>query len=234
MSDPQHPRPVRSYVLREGRITNAQRRAFGGPWQRFGLEYPGKQWLNLPAVFGNAHPVYLEIGFGNGETLLSMARRHPDRNYLGIEVHRPGVGRLLLTLEHERLDNVRVMRHDAVEVLERNLPPASLAGVYLLFPDPWPKKRHRKRRILQPAFVDLLASRIGSGGLLHLATDWQDYAEQMLTLVSACPAFANVAGAGEFAPRPGDRPLTRFEPRGQDLGHEVRDLIFVRRQADES
>lgn len=225
---------MRSYVLREGRITKAQQRAFDEPWQHFGLEHPGKRWLDLPEVFGNIHPVYLEIGFGNGETLLSMARQHADRNYLGIEVHRPGVGRLLLTLEDDGLENVRVMRHDAVEVLEQNLPPASLAGVYLLFPDPWPKKKHQKRRILQPAFIKLLASRIATGGFLHLATDWQDYAEQMMARVSASQAFANVAGPGNFAPRPDDRPLTRFEQRGRHLGHAVWDLVFARRQTDES
>ena len=232
MSDPRHPRPVRSYVLREGRITKGQRRAFDGPWRRFGLEYPGKQRLDLPGVFGNRQPVYLEIGFGNGESLAELAGRYPDRNYLGIEVHRPGVGRLLLRLEEAGLDNVRVLRHDAVEVLEHNLAPGSLQGVYLFFPDPWPKKRHHKRRIIQPAFVELLASRIRPGGLLHMATDWRDYAAHMLDSVGACEDFVNTAGPGNYAPRPDDRTLTRFEKRGQRLGHEVWDLIFLRRQAD--
>jgi tRNA (guanine-N7-)-methyltransferase len=229
VSDARHPRSVRSYVLREGRITKAQQRAFNGPWKRFGLEYPGRQWLDLPGAFGNGRPVYLEIGFGNGEALLWMARQHPDRNYLGIEVHRPGVGRLLLSLEETGLLNVRVVRHDAMEVLDHNLPPASLHGIYLFFPDPWPKKRHQKRRIVQPAFVDLLASRLRPGGFLHMAPDWQNYAEQMMIRVSASQDFANVAGPDRFSPRPDDRPLTRFEQRGQRLGHEVRDLIFLRR-----
>ncbi len=233
MSTPQYPRSVRSYVLREGRITKAQRRAFDGPWKRFGLEYPGRQWLDLPGAFGNGHPLYLEIGFGNGESLLWLAGRHPDRNYLGIEVHRPGIGRLLLGLEERGLHNVRVLRHDAVEVLEYNLPPGGLQGVYLFFPDPWPKKRHHKRRIVQPAFVDLLASRLSPGGLLHMATDWRDYAEQMLERVGASRDFVNTAGPGRFSARPDDRPLTRFEQRGQHLGHQVWDLIFLRRQTDE-
>ncbi len=232
MSESNPPRTVRSYVLREGRITKAQRRAFDGPWKRFGLDYPGKQWLDLPGVFGNRHPVYLEIGFGNGESLAGLAGRHPDRNYLGIEVHRPGMGRLLLRLEETGLRNVRAMRHDAVEVLEHNLPPGSLQGVYLFFPDPWPKKRHHKRRIVQPAFVDLLASRIRPGGLLHMATDWRDYAGHMMDSVGACDDFVNVAGPGRYSPRPDERPSTRFEKRGQRLGHGVWDLIFLRRPAD--
>jgi tRNA (guanine-N7-)-methyltransferase len=222
-------RPIRSYVLREGRLTAGQERAFAALWPRFGVEYTGIP-LDLPALFGNDRPVWLEIGFGNGDALATLAERHPDRNYLGIEVHRPGVGHLLLRLEAHALANVRLLRHDAVEVLRSALPPASLAGVYLFFPDPWHKRRHHKRRIVQPELVDLLARVIRPGGLFHAATDWEDYAQQMHAVIEASPAFENVAGPGRFAPRPDERPLTRFEQRGQSLGHGVWDLLFRRRQ----
>jgi tRNA (guanine-N7-)-methyltransferase len=222
-------RPIRSFVLREGRLTAGQQRAFEMLWPRWGLAFQDHE-LDLRTVFGNTHPVYLEIGFGNGESLAEMARRHPERNYLGIEVHRPGVGHLLLRLEELGLSNVRVIRHDAVEVLERMLTGGSLAGVYLFFPDPWHKKRHHKRRILQPTFLDRLARVIRPGGLFHAATDWQDYAEHMMDLLSADGLrFENSAGPGNFTPRPDDRPLTRFEQRGQRLGHGVWDLVFTRR-----
>lgn len=223
-----HHRPVRSYVLREGRLTAGQERAFTELWPRFGVDFGGAQ-LDLPLLFGNDRPVWLEIGFGNGDTLVTLAERHPDRNFLGIEVHRPGVGHLLLQLESRGLANVRVLRHDAVQVLQQALPPASLAGAYLFFPDPWQKRRHHKRRILQPGFVGLLARVIRPGGLFHAATDWEDYAQQMLAVLEASPVFENVAGRGVFSPRPEERPLTRFEQRGQRLGHGVWDLLFRRR-----
>lgn len=226
------PRPlrqVRSFVLREGRLTAGQQRAFETLWPRWGLDFTG-QPLDLPTVFGNDHPVHLEIGFGNGESLAAMAQAHPGRNYVGIEVHRPGVGHLLLRLEELGCENVRVMRHDAVEVLDTMLPTASLAGIYLFFPDPWHKKRHHKRRILQPALLDQLARVIRPGGFFHAATDWQDYAEHMLAVLGADrQRFENAAGAGRYLPRPDDRPLTKFERRGQGLGHGVWDLIFHRR-----
>ena len=221
-------RPVRSYVLREGRLTAGQERAFSELWPRFGVDLLGVP-LDLPALFGNDRPVWLEIGFGNGDTLATLAERHPDRNYLGIEVHRPGVGHLLLQLEARALANVRLIRHDAVEVLAHALAPASLAGAYLFFPDPWHKRRHHKRRIAQAGFVALLARAIRPGGQFHAATDWEDYARHMLAVLEASPAFENAAGAGAFAPRPEDRPLTRFEQRGQRLGHGVWDLVFWRR-----
>ncbi len=225
---PRH-RRIRSFVLREGRLTPGQQRAFDTLWPRWGIDYAAAP-LDLGAVFGNAHPVYVEIGFGNGESLAEMARRHPERNYLGIEVHRPGVGHLLLRLDELGCNNVRVIRHDAVEVLANMLPAGSLAGVYLFFPDPWHKKRHHKRRILQPAFVAELARVIRPGGLLHAATDWEDYAQQMMDVLGdAAALFANSAGGHRFAPRPDDRPLTKFEQRGQRLGHGVRDLLFTRR-----
>lgn len=222
-------RPIRSFVLREGRLTAGQQRAFETLWPQWGLAFAARR-LDLREVFGNDHPVYLEIGFGNGESLAEMARRHPERNYLGVEVHRPGVGHLLLKIEEYGCRNVRVIRHDAVEVLAQMLSPASLQGVYLFFPDPWHKKRHHKRRILQPAFLDILAQVLRPGGFLHAATDWQDYAQQMMEVLSADTArFENPAGPGQYTPRPADRLLTRFEQRGQRLGHGVWDLVFTRR-----
>jgi tRNA (guanine-N7-)-methyltransferase len=176
------------------------------------------------------HPIYLEIGFGNGETLAQMAEARPERRYLGVEVHRPGVGHLLLELQRRVLTNVRVLRHDAVELLTHGLPSASLDGVYLFFPDPWPKQRHHKRRILSPGVVALLARAIRVGGTFHAATDWTPYAEQMLAVLGqAADLFANTSASGGYCERPDDRPLTKFERRGRGLGHPVHDLIFRRR-----
>ena len=221
-------RPVRSYVLREGRITPGQQRAFAELWPRYGVTFDGAEPLDLTALFGNRHPVVLEIGFGNGDSLAATAARHPKTNYLGIEVHRPGVGRLLQTLAEQGLDNVRVLRHDAIEVLERGLPPASLAVAQLFFPDPWPKKKHHKRRIVQPELLDPLHRVLQPGGIFHAATDWHDYATHMLAVLEADPRFENVAGKGHFAPRPESRPETKFERRGRRLGHGVWDLLFRR------
>ncbi len=230
---PDHPpqrRPIRSFVLRQGRLTEAQERAFAELWPRYGVEWPAGEALDLPALFGNDQPVYLEIGFGNGETLAEIAARHPEHNYLGVEVHGPGVGHLLLEIERRGLSNLRLVRQDAVDLLDSGLAPASLAGVYLLFPDPWPKKRHHKRRLLNPEFVTRLARVIRPAGLFHAATDWEPYALQMLEVLTASEAlFRNAAGPGQFTPRPEDRPLTKFEQRGQRLGHGVWDLIFLRR-----
>ena len=216
-------------MLREGRLTPGQERAFAELWPRYGVGTVGIP-LDLAALFGNLRPVWLEIGFGNGETLLHLATHHPERNYLGIEVHRPGVGHLMLQLDAAGISNVRLIRHDAVEVLRDALPPASLAGVYLFFPDPWHKTRHHKRRIVQPAFVGLLARVIAPGGIFHAATDWEDYARHMLRVLgAAADVFENTAGAGCFFPRAEDRPPTRFERRGHRLGHGVWDLVFRRR-----
>jgi tRNA (guanine-N7-)-methyltransferase len=225
---PSHHRRIRSFVLRDGRLTSGQQRAFDEVWPRWGTDFVAGQALDPVGLFGNDRPVWLEIGFGNGESLATLALRHPERNYLGIEVHRPGVGHLLLKIEELGLKNLRVIRHDAVEVLAA-LPDACLAGALLYFPDPWHKKKHHKRRILQPAMVDALARVIRPGGLFHAATDWEDYGQHMIRVLSASPAFENTAGAGQFSPRPDDRPLTRFERRGQRLGHGVRDLQFRRR-----
>jgi tRNA (guanine-N7-)-methyltransferase len=225
---PQDPaRRIRSFVLREGRMTNAQQRALDELLPRFGVE-PGPGLLDFAAVFGRPAPVVLEIGFGNGESLAAMAKAHPEYHYLGIEMHRPGIGHLLLRLQENSLDNVRVIRADAQEVLARNVPDGSLHGVQLFFPDPWPKKRHHKRRIVQTAWAELVRRKLEIGGFLHLATDWENYAEHMLETLGRIAGFSNPAGPGQFSPRPPQRPVTRFESRGQRLGHNVRDLIFIR------
>jgi len=226
-SQPPQNRPIRSYVLRQGRLTRGQERAFELYWPRLGLDYQAAP-LDLAGVFGNSNPVYLEIGFGNGESLAAMARDNPDRNYIGIEVHRPGVGHLLMKLEEYGCGNVRVCHHDAVEVLRDMVPDQALAGVYLFFPDPWHKKRHHKRRIVQPGLVQLLAQKIQPGGFLHAATDWEDYALHMLAVLRSSSDFRNTAVEGDFVARPDYRPLTRFEQRGLRLGHGVWDLIFER------
>ncbi|MCP3660918.1 MAG: tRNA (guanosine(46)-N7)-methyltransferase TrmB [Gammaproteobacteria bacterium] len=221
-------RPIRSFVLREGRLTKGQEKAFETIWPEYGIDFEGKP-LDLPTIFGNRNPVYLEIGFGNGDSLARMAQANPDRNYLGIEVHRPGVGHLLIKIEALGLTNLRLMRHDGVEVMKLGITDGALAGAYLFFPDPWHKKRHNKRRILNPEFVTELARTIHSGGQFHAATDWDEYAQQMLQVLEASGPFENTAGTGNFTPRPAERPLTKFEQRGERLGHGVWDLIFKRK-----
>lgn len=211
-------------------MTDAQRRALTELWPRYGID-PGETPIDFSAVYGRVAPVHLEIGFGNGDALAAMAAAHPENNFLGIEVHRPGVGSLLRRCATEQLDNVRVMSVDAKDVLERQIAPGSLAAVYVFFPDPWPKKRHHKRRLVQPEFVALVRGRLAFGGLFRLATDWQDYAQQMLAVLSADPELENLAGAGQYASRPSERPITRFEQRGARLGHGVWDLAFRRRDA---
>jgi tRNA (guanine-N7-)-methyltransferase len=228
MSEEHAPRSIRSFVTRAGRITDAQQRALLELWPRFGIE-PGSSLLDLPAIFGRQAPLTVEIGFGNGTNLIALARAHPERNYLGIEVHRPGIGRLLLALASEGLTNVRVICRDAVEVLEQQLPPASLDEVLILFPDPWPKKRHHKRRLVQASFTQLLADRLALDGVLRIATDWEPYAQEMLATLSAHPSLSNLAADGGFIPRPAERVVTRFEQRGERLGHAVWDLAFRRR-----
>lgn len=221
-------RHVRSFVLRQGRTTPAQQRAFDVHWRRWGLDFQGRP-RDFDAVFGRAAPRIVEIGFGNGEQLERAAREDPARDYVGIEVHRPGVGRLLNALAAAGLGNVRVYRHDAVEVLRDEVAPGSLAEIRICFPDPWPKKRHHKRRLVQPDFVALAASRLVAGGLLQLATDWEDYAHHMLDVLDACPLLANRAGTGGFSARPAWRITTHFERRGRHLGHGVWDLVHERR-----
>lgn len=223
-------RKIRSYVLREGRLTAGQERAFATLWPEFGVEFTPGQPLDLPAIFGNDNPIILEIGFGNGASLAEMAANNPEQNYLGIEVHSPGVGRLLLEIEERALTNLRVMRHDAVEVLESGIGPEALDAVYLFFPDPWHKKKHNKRRILQPSFIQLLGKTVKPGGTFHAATDWEHYAEQMMEVLTAAhDLFENSADKENFSPRPDYRPVTKFEQRGERLGHGVWDLVFRRK-----
>lgn len=220
-------------MLRSGRLTPGQQRAFKEFWPRYGVEFNPKRKLDFNARFGNRHPVYLEIGFGNGESLAQTALAHPERNYLGIEVHPPGVGHLLMRIDELKLNNLRIMQHDAIEVLRQCIAPGSLAGVQLFFPDPWHKKRHHKRRIVQPGFVELLARSIRPGGLFHAASDWENYAAHILGVLSDMPEyFTNTAGPGNYTPRPAHRPLTKFEQRGQRLGHGVWDLVFKRTQTN--
>ncbi len=220
-------RTVRSYVLRAGRVTEGQKRALEDLWPLYGVE-PAKLPLDLESLFGNAQPVIMEIGFGNGDATWQMAKANPDRNYLGVEVHKPGVGSLLLKLEENGLDNVRIASEDAVEFLAQRIPDGALEGICLYFPDPWPKKRHHKRRIIQAPFVALMARKIRVGGLLHLATDWQPYAEFMLEVMRSEPDFENLSPAGDICPKPEWRPPTKYERRGQRLGHRVSDLVFRR------
>jgi tRNA (guanine-N7-)-methyltransferase len=221
-------RPIRSYVLRQGRTSPAQKRALDTLYAQHGLRY-SPHLLDQFDVFGRRAPLVLEIGSGMGETTAAIAAAQPDTDFIAVEVHGPGVGSLLNRIETERLGNLRVIRHDAVEVLEHMVAESSLAGLHLFFPDPWPKKRHHKRRLVQPVFVALAARRLAPGGYLHVATDWPEYAEQILEVLSGEPLLQNTEAG--FAERPAHRPLTRFEQRGLALGHPVRDLVFRRRRS---
>ncbi|KAF1715877.1 tRNA (guanosine(46)-N7)-methyltransferase TrmB [Pseudoxanthomonas yeongjuensis] len=221
------PRAIRSFVLRQGRFTPAQQRAFDELWPRFGLDFIGKP-RDYDEVFGRAAPRVLEIGFGNGDALRFAASQDPARDYIGIEVHAPGVGRLLNALAADGAEHVRLYHHDAVEVLREEIAEGALDEVRIYFPDPWHKKRHNKRRLIQPEFAALLVSRLRSGGRLHAATDWQDYAEQMWDVLDATPGLANRAGPRGQVQRPDWRPQTHFETRGQKLGHGVWDLLYDR------
>ena len=216
-------RPLRSFVLRQGRLSSAQARARETLLPVHGLAF-ARQYLDLATLFGRTAPKILEIGFGMGETTATMAARDPQLDFIAVEVHTPGVGSLLRRIDEFKLCNVRIIQHDAVEVVREMIAPATLAGVHIFFPDPWPKKRHHKRRLIQPAFVALLASRLAPGGYVHLATDWEEYAAQMLYLLSAETSLVNTADG--FAPRPAYRPRTKFEVRGLKLGHGVWDLVF--------
>ena len=220
-----HP-PIRSYVLRQGRFSRGQQRAHAELLPRWGVPFhPGP--LDFPGLFGRTAPVIVEVGSGMGETTARIARENPANDYLAIEVHSPGVGSLLKQLEEDGSTNVRVAQHDAVEVMREMVAPGSLAGIHVFFPDPWPKKRHHKRRLLQPAFVALLVERMKPGAYLHVATDWQEYAEYVLSVLKNNPLLVNTAT--DYAPRPAYRPQTKFESRGLKLGHGVWDIIFTRR-----
>jgi tRNA (guanine-N7-)-methyltransferase len=224
-TDPPPLRPIRSYVLRAGRMGSGQQRALAELAPRFVLPFAAAP-LDAAAVFGRHAPLVLEVGFGMGAATAQIAAADPGTDFIGIEVHEAGVGALLRRIDHTGLTNLRIVQHDAVEVLTSMVAPGSLRGVHVFFPDPWPKKRHHKRRLIQPAFVSLVASRLEPGGMVHCATDWQPYAEQMLAVLSAEPLLANTAH--NFAPRPAARPLTKFEQRGLALGHGVWDLLFRR------
>lgn len=226
-STPEYMRRIRSFVLREGRITPAQQRAFDTLWTRFGLDYRGAP-RDLDASFGRAAPRVLEIGFGNGEALAWASAHDPGRDFIGVEVHGPGVGRLMNALAERDAANVRIYKHDAVEVLQQEIAPGTLAEVRIWFPDPWHKKRHHKRRLIQSDFAALLASRVAPGGLLHLATDWQGYAEHMLEVMEAAPGWRNQSGPAAYTDKPAWRIETHFERRGLKLGHGVWDLLYRR------
>ncbi len=219
-------RPIKSFVLRAGRMGSGQTRALNEWGPAYTVPY-APQALDVPTTFGRTAPLVFEIGFGMGDATAAIAAALPDTDFLGAEVHAPGVGALLKLIGERGLGNVRIVRHDAVEVLEHMIAPGSLAGVHVFFPDPWHKLKHNKRRLIQPTFVSLLASRLASGGCVHCATDWQPYAVQMLQVLSAEAALINTAD--DYAPKPAYRPLTKFENRGLKLGHGVWDLVFRRR-----
>jgi len=218
---------IRSFVVRAGRMGPGQARALATLSSRYVVPFAAER-LDAAALFGRSAPLVIEIGFGMGAATAAIAAARPEVDFLGIEVHPPGVGALLQRIEEARLGNVRIVQHDAVEVLQSMIAPQSLSGAHLFFPDPWPKKRHHKRRLVQPAFVQLLASRLAVGAVLHCATDWEPYAEQMLAVLKAEPSLVNAAGES-FADRPESRPLTKFEQRGIARGHGVRDLVFTKR-----
>jgi tRNA (guanine-N7-)-methyltransferase len=223
MEQPHLVRP-RSYVVR-GRRTEAQSRAIDELWPAYGVDFDGSP-LDLDAAFGRSAPRVVEIGFGDGANLLTLAERHPGRDFLGIEVHGAGVGNVLRASRDRGLTNLRVIRHDAVEVFERGLAPASIEEILIFFPDPWPKVRHHRRRLIQRDVAPLLSRPLTDDGVLRLATDWEPYAQHMIEVLDAEPSLANLAGDARFVERPDDRPVTKFERRGERLGHEIFDLAY--------
>ncbi|MEQ9887189.1 tRNA (guanosine(46)-N7)-methyltransferase TrmB [Pectobacterium zantedeschiae] len=220
-------RRIRSFVRRQGRLTNGQQLALDNYWPVMGVEYQTEQ-VDFNALFGREAPVVLEIGFGMGASLVTMAAQHPEQNFLGIEVHLPGVGACLASAQDAGISNLRVMCHDAIEVLMRMIPDGSLSMVQLFFPDPWHKARHNKRRIVQVPFVELVQSKLKVGGVFHMATDWEPYAQHMLEVMTSVAGYRNLSDNNEYVVRPESRPLTKFEARGQRLGHGVWDLMFER------
>ena len=224
----EHPlRRLRSFVRRQGRLTEGQSRALDTLWDEYGLEL-SQGPLNFEQVFGNNHPTVLEIGFGDGVSLLEMARTGSDKNFIGVEVHRPGVGKLINDAQRDDVHNIKVFCDDAIDVLEKSITPNSLDGVQLFFPDPWHKKRHNKRRIVQPQFAQQIRAKLKVGGYFHMATDWEPYAEHMMDVMSQAEGYKNSSGNGNYSPRPACRPITKFERRGERLGHGVWDLIFTK------
>lgn len=222
-----HMRQVRSFVRREGRLSSRQTKALDQLWPEYGVEYQ-EEYLNLERLFGNACPVTLEIGFGMGSSLIETVAAQQETNFIGIEVHRPGIGTCLNRAAANNLTNIKVLKHDAVEVLKNMIPENSLDKIQIFFPDPWPKKKHHKRRIIQLDFVEMITQKLKPSGVLHLATDWENYAEHMLEVLEKVQGLANKAGKNQYSPRPEDRPLTKYEQRGQRLGHGVWDLVFVK------
>ncbi len=227
-ADGRYKRKIRSFVLRTGRLSDFQKRMMNDNWAEFGLDYQ-KEFFDFSAIFGNTNPVILEIGFGMGKSLVEMAKANPDKNYLGIEVHTPGVGACIADAVEQNVRNLRVICHDATEILRDCIKPETLGGLQLFFPDPWHKAKHHKRRIVQPQFVENVVEKLVSGGFIHMATDWENYAEQMLEVLTQNTSITNTAEDNGFIPRPDFRPLTKFEARGHRLGHGVWDLYFVKR-----
>ena len=225
-SEQTFPQKIRSFIRRQGRLTPGQQLALDNYWDKYCLD--PKADYDFAAVFGRNAPLFIEIGFGNGESLSSMAAANPDKDYIGIEVHRPGVGHLLILLNQQGLNNVRVYCHDAIEIMEHKIADNSLSGVHLFFPDPWPKKKHHKRRIVRPDFIDLLIRKLKPEGYFHAATDWGNYAEAMLAVLSESSALRNASSSNDYCQCPEYRPLTKFEQRGIRLGHGVWDLIFIK------
>lgn len=221
-------RKIKSYVLRAGRVSNRQQQGLDLWFKDYELPISGSHW-DLSKLFNRNAETVVEIGFGMGTSLFTMATNNPEINYLGIEVHKAGVGSLVADLHDHQLSNVRIAAHDAVEVFQTQLEPESLSGVQIFFPDPWHKKRHHKRRLIQPEFIELLVQKIKKDGFIHCATDWQEYAEHILEVLSAIPDLKNLQKEGGYSPKPESRPLTKFEQRGERLGHGVWDLIFIKK-----
>jgi tRNA (guanine-N7-)-methyltransferase len=225
-SEQTFPQRIRSFIRRQGRLTQGQQLALDNYWDRYCLDPEAD--TNFAQVFGRSAPLFVEIGFGNGESLAKMAAANQDKDYIGVEVHRPGVGHLLMLLNQQNLGNVRIYCHDAIEIMENKIANNSLAGVHLFFPDPWPKNKHHKRRLVRPGFVDLLVRKLKPGGYFHAATDWENYAVAMLAVLSEGSGLRNTSPTHGYCDRPEYRPLTKFEQRGLRLGHGVWDLIFIK------
>ncbi len=221
-------RTIRSFVKREGRLTLGQQQALESLWPSYGIDF-SDEILDLQALFGRDAETVIEIGFGNGDSLWQMAQARPDINYLGIEVHRPGAGHLLHLIETSGCKNIRVSTHDAVDVLQHQIADTSIDRFQLFFPDPWHKRKHHKRRIVQNAFIEQIAQKLNPMGIFHMATDWEHYAQHMLGELNNSPLFTNLSEDSRFVPRPDDRPVTKFEKRGQRLGHGVWDMLFQKR-----